>query len=315
MFRGKASPTLLPGVSKSRTYTRQNRVILEERKWGKEISYLQIKSKNAAFEAVKQFVNSAAFWWLKTTEHIHKYINNKHINLKLPPLSNIEYPHGKSPTFFLVRNYNGKNILGGNKLHPLTLSAENPQLRCHAHGKVSHTKPTLFIPLSHPRFLSVSTPETTCMSTHVPALWKEGSTGEIVTARKQTFPSVPIPPHKSSGTLWPRCCSSWLSPGWFLLSGAFYIVPWEFYGSPSLIQAKKKVIEMNPFVFHRVTEAQKGPAGREHSGSPGPTSCPSRVIPEPIAILQPDSSGLSFCCWTHTPVFALDEIYRQPHSF
>lgn len=30
-------------------------------------------------------------------------------------------------------------------------------------------------------------------------------------------------------------------------------------------------------------------------------------------VLQPDSSGLSLCCWTHSPAFALDEIYRQPH--
>lgn len=33
-------------------------------------------AKNAALEAVKQFVNSAVFLQLKTAEYIHKYINN-----------------------------------------------------------------------------------------------------------------------------------------------------------------------------------------------------------------------------------------------
>lgn len=97
------------------------------------------------------------------------------------------------------------------------------------------------------------------MATHAPALWKEASTGEIVRVRKQTFPSVPIPPHKPSGTLWQRCCSSCLAPGWFLLSVGFCIAPWQLSGSPSLI----KVIEMSPAEFHKITEAENGSGWKE----------------------------------------------------
>lgn len=148
------------------------------------------------------------------------------------------------------------------------------------------------------------------MATHAPALWKEASTGEIVRVRKQTFPSVPIPPHKPSGTSWQRCCSSCLAPGWFLLSVGFCIAPWQLSGSPSLI----KVMEMSPAEFHKITEAENGSGWKEAqwviwSHLPSKQGHPRAQC----TVLQPESSGIFLSCWAHTPALALDEIYRQPH--
>lgn len=85
---------------------------------------------------------------------------------------------------------------------------------------------------------------------------------------------------------------------------AFCIIPWELHGFPSLIQAKNSNRDESIWV----SQNNRGTEGPRWKGAqwvtPDPTSCPSRVIPEPIAVLMPDSSGLSLCCW-HTLQFLI----------